>query len=385
MPRIPGLLALTTLSLVLAACGQTTPDPHTTQSAHLTLTVSAPQGVNPNITVSGPVGFSKTITTTGSAWLDTQAFGTYSWASMTVKAGDFTYAGSNGSVVLAANDVRTATVSYLPIDSALNFTLHAPAGVTPHVTLRGPDNFTKTFTTAETVNLIGLKPGTYTWTAEQVTAGEVTYAATDGSIELPAGEAQQVSDTYAAIVGTLDLSVSVPDGVTPNVAVTGPDTFSTTVTTAGAVKVTGLKPGTYTIAPSSVIAKGFRYDAQGATAAVVSGHTATASVSYTGGVDIEAPTNVTFTPASSSADSSGFAHLTVTAQDNAGVKEFIVYANTGDVRMATLAATKSADGYSASYSPWIPHGFPQSFTVVASDGVNVSARSTEVFVTNPNP
>lgn len=87
--------------------------------------------------------------------------------------------------------------------------------------------------------------------------------------------------TVNPTLGALQLSVSgLPGGVNADVSLKGPENFSQNL--GSAQKLTGLKPGTYTLSAASVVAGGITYtpSVTGSPVAVSAGNTATASVSY---------------------------------------------------------------------------------------------------------
>jgi streptogramin lyase len=92
----------------------------------------------------------------------------------------------------------------------------------------------------------------------------------------------------APATGSLTVSVTTPTGVTPSVMVTGPGSYSQAVTAT--TTLTGLKPGSYTIAAASVspantvVTTTYAGVVTGSPATVAANQTATASVNYTANV-----------------------------------------------------------------------------------------------------
>ena len=98
------------------------------------------------------------------------------------------------------------------------------------------------------------------------------------------GETARVSFAIncSATAGELAVTVSgLPSGATAAVTVSGPNNFSTAVT--GTSSLTGLPPGSYTVAATNVVAGGTTYTPSIArpTVDVVAGGTAAVAVSYT--------------------------------------------------------------------------------------------------------
>ena len=158
-----------------------------------------------------------------------------------------------------------------------------PGGASAAVNVVGPGGFSRALTGSQTLS--GLTPGSYTVAADLVSSGGDLYSGTpetqavtvaEGSTPAPA----QV--TYAVTSGNLTITVAgLPGGAAAALDVTGPDGFDQAVT--GSQTLTGLGPGNYTITASPVSAAGSQYTPSPATqqAAVGTGGTATATVTYT--------------------------------------------------------------------------------------------------------
>jgi hypothetical protein len=87
-------------------------------------------------------------------------------------------------------------------------------------------------------------------------------------------------------VGKLTVTISgLPSGSTPSVAVTGPSSFTKTLTASGTLE--NLTPGTYTITPAAVAVAPDNYTATTATASVTAGQTATSTVTYSKAAPVE--------------------------------------------------------------------------------------------------
>ena len=160
-----------------------------------------------------------------------------------------------------------------------------PTGAPAAVTVTGPGSYTRIVTGS--VTLSGLTPGSYLLSAADVSAG--------GSVYQPSPSTQNVSvaqgDTpasaavaYAALVASLSVTINgLPPGAAADVTVTGPGGYSKALTASETIS--GLAPGSYTVAANSVATSGAQYDPSPATQNVTlaGGGTASAAVSYAAG------------------------------------------------------------------------------------------------------
>ena len=134
-----------------------------------------------------------------------------------------------------------------------------PAGTPAGVTVAGPSGYSRTLTGTET--LASLAPGSYTISADRVTAGSIAYDA-DAAVQSALVSAGAVPTTasvsYSVRTGALALVVTgLPDGAAGAVTVTGPGGFSTTVSQN--TTLPALTPGTYAIVAASVSAMGHTF------------------------------------------------------------------------------------------------------------------------------
>jgi hypothetical protein len=144
-------------------------------------------------------------------------------------------------------------------------------------------------------------------------------------------------------VGKLAVTISgLPSGSAASVAVTGPSSFTKTLTATATLE--NLTPGTYTITPAAVAVAADNYTAATATASVTAGQTATNTVTYSKTVPVE----VTLP----------FADFTGGAADSStqGGK-FVSYSYPGDVGtsatnpvIAASQPVKASDSLSATYN-----------------------------------
>jgi hypothetical protein len=166
-----------------------------------------------------------------------------------------------------------------------------------------------------------------------------------------------------ATVGKLSVNITgLPTGSAPSVAVTGPSSFSQTLTASGTLE--NLAPGSYTITPAKVAVAADNYTAATATASVSAGQTASSDVTYSK----NAPVEVTL----AFADFTGGA-----ANESTQGGNFVnySYAGTGTATIAGGQPVKGTDSLSADYT--LSSG---NFGGVAL-GVNANATSQIVDLT----
>jgi hypothetical protein len=139
-------------------------------------------------------------------------------------------------------------------------------------------------------------------------------------------------------VGKLSVTITgLPSGSTPSVAVTGPSSFSQTLTTSGTLE--NLAPGTYTITPAAVAVAPDNYTAATATASVAAGQTATSAVTYSK----TAPVEVTLPFAD-------FTGGTANSTTQGGNFVNYSYKGTGIATIAGGQPVKGTDSLSADYT-----------------------------------
>ena len=141
-----------------------------------------------------------------------------------VLANGYTYAAklTGSPATIAAGMTAAASASYLPTTGSLRVTIATVDGITPSVEVRNASNaVVQTFSAAGTTTLAGLPPGSYRLLAADIAAGGYSYAATlTGSpTSVIAGQTVESSATYAATTGSLAVTVTAVDGITPSVEV----------------------------------------------------------------------------------------------------------------------------------------------------------------------
>lgn len=132
-------------------------------------------------------------------------------------------------------------------------------------------------------SLAGLAPGPHTVLLAGIASNCKPQGQNPRAVTITGGETASLtfSVSCTATTGSLVISVSgLPAGINAAVTVTGPGNFTAPV--AATTTLTGLDPGSYTVAAADVSGGGSQYVATPAssTVAVVAGATATAAVSY---------------------------------------------------------------------------------------------------------
>ena len=253
----------------------------------LALTVAGlPAGVNGSVTVTGPGGFSQVATAT-KTW-NNLIPGTYTLTANIVTSGSSTYGGApptQTKAVVASLTAATATETYAMMTGQLTVTVNGlPAGLNPSVLVTGPFAYSHPITTSGANVLSALPLGTYTIAPSNVSNATATYAGGASQSALLAVGALNASKTvtYAISTGSLTVTISgLPGGVNAAVTVTGPGSFTQTLTAT--TTMNKLVPGTYTIAASGVVSGGIGYNPAPASqtkAVVASLVAASASVVY---------------------------------------------------------------------------------------------------------
>jgi hypothetical protein len=251
----------------------------------LTVTLAGlPGGVPGNVTVTGPGGFSQSLTS--SQTFPSLIPGSYTVSGLGVSSGGTTYFAvpSSQNVSVAAGP-SSATVTYTATTGSLAVSISGlPGGTSANVTVTGPGGFSQHLTASQT--LTGLLPGTYTTTAAAVSSGGSTYAPSppSQSNSVAGGASVNIGVAYSVSTGALSVTIGgLPGGAAASVSVTGPGSFSQSLTASQTLS--GLAPGAYTVAASPVVSGGTTYNpAPPSQAAPVSaGATTPASVVYSAG------------------------------------------------------------------------------------------------------
>ncbi len=223
----------------------------------LGVTVSGlPTGVNAAVAVLGPNSYSRTLT--GTTNLGTVATGTYTVTAspVTTSTQSCTAMPATQNVTVSTNTTTAVTVPYTCVNltGSLGVTVNGlPTSMLAVVTVTGPNSFTRSVT--GTVNLGTVPVGTYTVTASPVSNASTScsVAPTTQNVNVTANTSVGGTVTYTCVGTTGSLGITInglPTGLNAAVTVTGPSSFSRTVTATtnlGTVAV-----GTYTVAASPV-------------------------------------------------------------------------------------------------------------------------------------
>lgn len=221
-----------------------------------------PTSAAADILIAGPNGFVRRLT--GSGTVSGVPLGTYDVTVGTVSTpqGDWVpELASQELVVSSANTVQTLRTAFrLNPRSAQVVVLVSglPNGTPANITVSGPGGVSKLLTTSDTVETT--VTGEWTVTAQPVTASGFRYSVTPPSQTgmLRARDVLRFGTAYALSSGVLAVSVSgLPAGANGSVTVTGPAGFSRALT--GTTTLTGLTPGSYTVASAAVTVSGVTY------------------------------------------------------------------------------------------------------------------------------
>lgn len=182
-------------------------------SGSLTVTVSGvPQGTAASVRVTGPKGFNQTISTTTT--FDGIDAGVYSVTAPELVANQQRYAPARTTQqiqVSASLTPAAAVVQYAQTTGNLTVSVSGlPAGVAGNISVTGA---AASYTVGASSDLVGVRAGQYTVTAEPVTAGAVTYVPNSASqtVTVTAATTLTVAIVYTGNSGPLNLTV---DGLT---------------------------------------------------------------------------------------------------------------------------------------------------------------------------
>ncbi|MBL0179228.1 MAG: hypothetical protein IPP98_08910 [Gemmatimonadetes bacterium] len=165
-------------------------------------------------------------------------------------------------------------------------------GGTPSLQVTGPNGFTTTLTSAQT--LTGLAPGSYSVAAAPVAGTLYAFAgpATPASVQVSVGGSASVTVTYTASSGALNLVIEgQPAGVLPSVQLAGPGGFTQTLTAS--TTLSNLAPGSYTVTAPMVSDVGIGYVATSGATDVTAGATAARTITYALAVNARSTTERT--------------------------------------------------------------------------------------------
>ena len=255
----------------------------------LTVTISGlPGATAAAVTVTGPGGFTRSVTQTTT--IGDLVPGTYTLGAtaVTVSGSSYEPTPTSQSAAITAGTTVTKAIAYAipaPTTGSLTITVTGLPGATAAaVAVSGPGGYTRAVT--QTTTLTDLAPGTYAIGAANITVSGTTYQAAPASqtAAITAGATTTSTVTYVAAVpttGALTVTLSGLPGLTAGaVTVTGPGSFTRAVTQT--TTITGLAPGSYTIAAANITSEsiGYQPTPTSQSATVSAGATASATVTY---------------------------------------------------------------------------------------------------------
>lgn len=203
------------------------------------------------VTVSGPSAWSRSVSST-------QTFENLQNGTYTGTAPDVTYNTyetwrarwtSNPSTVNSWTGARMIA-QYERLPGTLNVQIDGlPAGVDASnaLSLNGPSGYTRSSWNNGANTITDAPPGEYNVNVGDVQSGLATYrgAATPTSVGLYSGAAQTITVSYGVVNGTLNIRYNPNGRGQTTISVTGPDGYSTSITTAGGTSTLSVPPGVY--------------------------------------------------------------------------------------------------------------------------------------------
>ena len=260
----------------------------------LGIEISGLPGVAAAITVTGPNGYSRLVTT--SATINALPIGGYTVTAGAVTVGGVSYlpTPSTQAAAITAGVRTVSAITYAvsnPTTGGLSLTVSGvPAPAAAAIIVTGPDGFSRAV--PATTTLTGLAPGSYTVTATPVVLSGTSYlpAPTSQVVTVTAGATSTGAVVYtvaAPTTGQLTVSIGgLPGDAAAAITVTGPNAYSHAVTANETI--TGLLPGSYTVAATPVVVSGVTYVATPASqaATITAGGSSSRTITYA----VQAPT-----------------------------------------------------------------------------------------------
>ena len=243
-----------TASLVAAAAAVT----YTSQAGSLAITISG-LSVAGDLLVTGPGGYSQGVTATQT--LAGLVPGTYTISVRNVRTAQGTYGATPASrdVSVPAGGSASNTVAYAALPALVNVPVSGlPGGASAAITMTSPSGATSSVTASTTIDPAAT--GRWRLAASNVASGGNTYAPTPASYDqsVLAGDTLNFPVAYALSTGSIAVSVTgLPGGTNGSVTVTGPGSYSQSVTAT--TTLTNLVPGAYTVTAASVVSGGITY------------------------------------------------------------------------------------------------------------------------------
>lgn len=267
---------------MIVGCNPATPAP-TTGKLELQV-LQNPAGTSPVVTLSGngkvvSLEASQELTPGGYVLRapELKPTDTHNYqASIAVDGGTATP--DQASLKIIAGQTTKAIVTYLPTTGFIPVSVTAPTGQTaPEASyvLKGSSDPAQKVSSGK----LKLLPGTYVFSPGTLAGFQVSPASVERTVA--AGQTtDSVSFSYASSFAQLNLTLSAPSGITPQVQISGPNGYSNTFSTSQSLQ---LAPGAYTLSPiNPAPLEGVSYSgtANPATVSLAGGDTKTATVSY---------------------------------------------------------------------------------------------------------
>ena len=191
------------------------------------------------------------------------------------QSGTASFGGYVPPVPVPVREVRTGSAT---------ITVDAPQGVTPALALRFPDTSERSITQAGLVTFADLTPGEYLLTGSNVRADGFTFAPqfSGSPLQVRSDQTASASVRYVPLGGRLAVNVQAVAGLSPNVKVVGPGSFTRTVTKAGTTVLIDLAACAYTVTADGRLYNGRTYTPTVLTASaeVQAGVTRSVGVTY---------------------------------------------------------------------------------------------------------
>ena len=213
-----------------------------------------PAGADAAITLTPPIGDAIPVTATRRVAPATPGRWRLAANPVTTPTARYTPSPTARDTTVSPGDTLRLPVTYALATGSLAVTITGlPVGVSGAVTVTGPSAFSETVSASRTLTL--LSPATYTVVASAVVSGGITYTPTPASqsaIVAASLTAATATVTYVAQnQGTLAVTITgLPAATSATVTVTGPNSFSRTLTAS--TTLTALTLGSYTVTAATV-------------------------------------------------------------------------------------------------------------------------------------
>lgn len=327
---------------------------YTPITGNATIIIDAPGASNPQVSLAGSAGSSKTYTLDKSSphayYL---APGNYTLKPRSFSWDGFTYQAGPQAVQIKAGYSTTYTVRYAPVTGGYRLTINKPQALNVSVGVNGPTGHNPiTATYHQTMGVsASARPGSYTISPRPAQNGIYHYRGTAAPepFKVTAGLNSQAQVAYVPSDGALNLVVSAPQGITPEVSVYAPGGALLQGDIVSSKIIPYLTPGRYRIDAANTQAQG-TYGTYTATPIVSpsnpvisAGGTATATIVYhvtTGylSVQIQGPR--------------GFQGNVSVAGPNGYSRRLTTTATLGDLVVGTYTVTaQAADFDTYTYNP----------------------------------